>query len=104
MYLRLGNYTRMNIMHARSLSQLFLQRHVIIFRGTRYVSSVANFELAEINNIFKCLGGLIIQKYVRLGEGGTSQTFEGVQGGGDPKSMKLNARTLCMAPNAILQT
>ena len=27
------------------------------FGDIRYVSNVANFELTEINNIFKCLGG-----------------------------------------------
>ena len=28
----------------------------VIFRGIRYASNVANFELLEINNIFKCSG------------------------------------------------
>ena len=32
---------------------------MVIFRGVRYVSNVANFELIDINNIFNCLGGLI---------------------------------------------
>ena len=31
--------------------QIFLPKSVIIFRGIRYVSNLANFELTEINNV-----------------------------------------------------
>ena len=37
-------------------SQLFLQKYVVIFRGIRYASNVADFELTEINKTFKHLG------------------------------------------------
>ena len=38
---------------------LFLHKCVVAFRGIMYISTVANVELTEINNKFKCKGGLI---------------------------------------------
>ena len=39
--------------------RLFLRKYVVIFRGIRYISNVANFELTELDNMFKCLRELI---------------------------------------------
>ena len=49
----------LNIIHTRSHSRVFLHKYVVIFRGIRQVSNFAHFELTEIYNIFKCLGGLL---------------------------------------------
>ena len=61
-------------MHTRSHSQLFLDTYAVILRGIRYIPNVANFELTEKNNVFKCLEVLI--KYVH--SGGTSKSYESV--------------------------
>ena len=39
-------------------SQLFLHKHVVTLGAFKYVSNAANFELTEINNLLKCLGGV----------------------------------------------
>ena len=39
------------------------------FGGIRYVSTVANVELTEMNNVFKFFGELINEKYIRPGGG-----------------------------------
>ena len=40
--------------------QLLLHKYVVTYRGVRYVSNIANFELTDINDIFTTfLGGLI---------------------------------------------
>ena len=44
-------------MHERWYSRLFLYKHLIIFRFIRCVSNSANFDITEINNGSKCLGG-----------------------------------------------
>ena len=41
----------LNIIHVRFHSRLFLHKYVVTFRGIRYVSNVASFELTEINSI-----------------------------------------------------
>ena len=51
MKLPFEHYTRKIV-----LSVIFTQH--VIFRGARYVSSVANLQLIEINNLFKYLGGV----------------------------------------------
>ena len=45
-------------MQARSHHQLFLHNYVVIFRCIKHISNAGDFEITEINNIFKCLGGL----------------------------------------------
>ena len=49
----------LNIIHARSHSQSFFHKYVVIFRGITDISHAANFELTEINNTFKCSGYFI---------------------------------------------
>ena len=72
-------------MHTRLRSQVFIEKYVVIFRAFRYASSAANFELTEMNNILKCLRGLINQKYLSSGGGGTLKKYKSVQGvGGGP--------------------
>ena len=76
----------MNIIHTKSHSQLYEHKYVVIFRGIRYISNVANFELSEINNIFKCSMGVEqLKARVRPERGGTSKTCKSVQGEESPK-------------------
>ena len=77
----------MNIIHARSHSRLFSHKYVVIFRGVRYVSNLANIELTEINNLFKCLGG-IDQSKVRTLRGVLQQRTKAKKG--VQKSMELS--------------
>ena len=53
---------RMGAIQKRTHYQLLLPKNVVLFRGIRYVSTAANFELTDINNIIICLGGLINYK------------------------------------------
>ena len=57
---------------------------MIIFRVLGYVSHSANFEITEIDDSSKCLGGgyAVTLKYVRSGRGDTLETFQSVKGGG----------------------